>query len=73
MFAERLLEVQKIAARVETHWSLRHSPLLPWLAHRADELKDELIPSQSFFQCLDRNEIRGSLSGGYKRFYLLGV
>jgi hypothetical protein len=66
------MEVWKIAAGAENHWNLRHSPLLPQLAHKADGLKDELIPSQSFFQCLTKNEItflnriRGSHSSGYE-------
>lgn len=72
MFAVRLMEVWKIAEGGEDHWNLRHSPLLPQLAHKADGLKDGLIPSQSFFQCLARNEmtflnrIRGSHIGGYE-------
>jgi hypothetical protein len=62
MYAERLKEVQMTAAGEESRWNSHHSQLLLLSAHKAAELRDELIPSQSFFQCLERNHISFSSS-----------
>jgi hypothetical protein len=51
------MSVQATVAEEENYWNSHHSPLQLLLAHKADVLKDELIPSQSFFQCLERNYI----------------
>lgn len=52
-----LVSVQMTVVEEENYWNSHHSLLQLLLAHKADELKDELIPSQSFFQCLEINYI----------------